>query len=277
MDLIRNKYYIIRKGNFATNGNTKIIYCILSIFLCMDDYYTNNSFDCFSIMIGSTLIWSFIEFMLHISNTRVIKPMYISFFGERKYLHNYLGIILQGCQEGGFITTFGLYFGDRIYQLKYIILLQIIIFCIIIDIFLKNSTIISSKRQVNTILSMSFIGSITLYNTYCLYYNFSHFYRQMMMLLSMIYVSSVWTYFSWLKGFRTVEVYIKNNNPRCDNQQYNKKPINNLDALLILGYDVVFEIGIAYMLFYNLFILKKDYINELLANSSALILSFLYT
>ena len=76
-----------------------------------------------------------------------------------------------------------------------------------------------------------------------------------MMFLSMIYVSSIWTFFTWLKGFRTVEVYIKNNKPIIENQQYNKKLINKIDTFLILGYDVIFEIGVAYMLFYNLFIL----------------------
>ena len=78
--------------------------------------------------------------------------------------------------------------------------------------------------------------------------------RQMMMFLLMIYISTIWTFFAWLNGFRTVEIYIKNNNSRIDNQQYNKKSINIFDEFLILGYDVVFEIGIAYMLFYNLFI-----------------------
>ena len=255
MDLIHNKYYIVRKGNFATNGNTKIMYCFLTLVFCIDDYYKNKSTDCISIMLGSTLIWSFIELLLHLSNTRVIKPMYVNFFGSKKYLNKYLGIFLQGFQEGGFITTFGLYFGDRMFKLKYIILLNIITYFIILDIILKNSTITSSKRQINTIPSLSFIGAITLYNIYCLYNNFSDFYRQMMMFLLMIYISTVWTFIAWLKGFRTVEIYIKNNNSRIDNQQYNKKSINIFDEFLILGYDVVFEIGIAYMLFYNLFIL----------------------
>jgi hypothetical protein len=255
MDLIRNKYYIVRKGDFATNGNTKILYCIFSMGLCIEEYFTNKSTDCLTIMIGSTAVWSLIEFMLHISNTRVIKPMYISFFGRNIFLHNYLGIFLQGFQEGGFITTFGLYFGDRIFCLKYFILLHIFIVFIIVNILFKNNWMESSKRQINTPSSLAYIGIITCYNAYCLYYNYNHFYRQSMMFLSMIYVSSIWTFFTWLKGFRTVEIYIKNNKPPIENQQYNKKLINKIDTFLILGYDVIFEIGVAYMLFYNLFIL----------------------
>ena len=76
-----------------------------------------------------------------------------------------------------------------------------------------------------------------------------------MMFLSMIYLSSIWTFCTWFKGFRTVEIYIKNNNTTIENEQYNKRSIDKIDTFLILGYDVIFEIGIAYMLFYNMFIL----------------------
>lgn len=254
MDLIRNKYYIIRKGDFATNGNTKILYCIFSILLCIEEYYNNNSIDCFSIMIGSTIIWTIIEFLLHASRTRMIKPMYVNFFGKKKFLPNYAGVFLQGFQEGGFITTFGLYFGDRFFNLKYLILFHVLITIIIFDINLKNNWVESSRRQVNTLGSLTFICGITCYNIYCLYNNYNDFNRQFMMFFSMIYLSSIWTFFTWLNGFRTIEIYIKNKNSIIDNQKYKKKSINNIDAFLILGYDVIFEIGIVYMLFYNLFI-----------------------
>jgi len=63
MDLIRNKYYIIRKGDFATNGNTKILYCIFSMGLCIEEYFTNKSIDCLTIMIGSTVVLSHLYFL----------------------------------------------------------------------------------------------------------------------------------------------------------------------------------------------------------------------
>ena len=77
--IINNKYYIIRTGDFATNGNKKMLYSLFGALLCLDDYYTNNSCDCFSIMIGSSISWAIIELLLHISNTRKIKPMFISY------------------------------------------------------------------------------------------------------------------------------------------------------------------------------------------------------
>ena len=47
MFLTNNKYNIVRIGDFATKANTKINYCLFSIGLCLDDYITNNSIDCF--------------------------------------------------------------------------------------------------------------------------------------------------------------------------------------------------------------------------------------
>jgi len=75
LPLIQNKYYIIRYGDFATNGNTKLGYGLFTLMLCMYEYIINNSLDCFIILLGSTTIWSFVELFLHISKTRVIKPM----------------------------------------------------------------------------------------------------------------------------------------------------------------------------------------------------------
>ena len=43
-----------------------------------------------------------------------------------------------------------------------------------------------------------------------------------------------------------------------DNNTYTCKSDNLLDAFLILGYDVVFEIGIAYITFYNIFIVSYN-------------------
>jgi len=51
MDLIQNKYHIIRIGDFATNGNTKLLYGVFACILCIDDYISNNSSsDCLTIM-----------------------------------------------------------------------------------------------------------------------------------------------------------------------------------------------------------------------------------
>ena len=60
--LSNDRYNIVRIGDFATNANTKINYCLFSIALCLEEYITNNSTDCFMLLGYSTLIWTFIEF-----------------------------------------------------------------------------------------------------------------------------------------------------------------------------------------------------------------------
>ena len=266
MDYIQNKYHIIRVGNFATNGNTKILYGLISGLLCMDDYISRNSTDCFTIWVGSTAVWSVVEFCLHMSNTRRINPMYMYIFNEKYQLSKIMGIILQGFQEGGFITTVGLYYGDRLNNANTFREFHLLILFVITTVVNRPNntelTKISSKRQVNTIGSILFIGSITLYNTFILYQHPEHIQRQLSMFLTMIYFSSYWTFFAWYKGFRTIEVQIKNPKYCLESvigssdslQPYFTKSVNLFDTFCILTYDVLFEIGIAYVFFYNIFL-----------------------
>lgn len=254
--LLNNKYYIMRNGDFATCANTKILYCLFAIILSLEDYLINSSTSCWNIMIGSTLIWTFIEFILYITNTRIIKPMYLnSFFlstNTKVELPKFLALFLQGFQEGGLITTIGLYFGDRLDNINYMIFFHIFILFTIINILFKRNYQQSSKRQINTKGSLILMSLVTLYNTIMLYLYPVHIYRQLKMFLAMIYFCSFWTFFAWYKGFRTTQVDTIN-----ENNEYIKKSINYLDTFLILGYDVIFEIGIAYLTFYNLFIVNN--------------------
>tara|TARA_B110000438_G_C15735482_1_gene616137 strand:+ start:204 stop:986 length:783 start_codon:yes stop_codon:yes gene_type:complete len=260
MSLIQNKYYIVRVGDFATNGNTKLLYGLFSIVLCIDDYISRNSTDCGTILIGSTVIWTFVEFFLHYSKTRIIKPMYITLWNEKIQLSQNTGIIIQGLQEGGLVTTLGLYFGDRLFDMYYMIGLHMFILVAIGNICIKKNIIKSSKRQVNTNMSLSFIGGITIYNIKSLYQYPEHIYRQLAMFSIMVYICSFWTFFLWYKGFRTIEIHIKNTSYAITNtnnslQPYYKKDITCSDTFYILAYDVFFEIGVAYILFYNLFLI----------------------
>ena len=264
MYLLDNKYYIIRIGDFATNGNKKILYSLFSICLCLEEYISVKSIDCFSIMIGSTIVWTIIEYILSFTKTRVIKPMYVTnYSGKKIKLNKHLGIFLQGFQEGGVVTTFGVYFGDRLFNVKYLIFFHLFIGYIVINMVMKDNNNLNiknvkqikknkniSKRQINTIPSLGIMGYITIYNVKTLYYNQSHFLRQFKMFFVMIYVCSIWSLIAYYKEFRKVKIYEKN-----ENDQYISKNINYSDTIFILGYDVIFEIGIAYLTFYNWFIL----------------------
>ena len=264
MYILDNKYYIIRIGDFATNGNKKILYSLFSICLCLEEYISIKSLDCFSFMIGSTIVWTIIEYMLSFTKTRVIKPMYVTnYSGNKIKLNKHLGIFLQGFQEGGVVTTFGLYFGDRLFNINYLIFFHLFIGYIMINMIMKENNNLNiknlkkfkknnniSKRQINTFSSLCIMGYITFYNIKTLYYNQYHFYRQLKMFFVMIYVCSIWSIIAYYRNFRLVKIYTKD-----ENNQYISKKINNIDALFILGYDIIFEIGIAYLTFYNWFII----------------------
>ena len=249
--MFNNQYYIIRKGHFATNGNKKIYYSIFSCCLCLEEYLNSQSTDCFYIMIGSTLVWTVIECVLHITETRVIKPMYITDIYKQQYLiPKPVSIFLQGFQEGGVVTTFGLYFGDRLFDFKYFMAFHVFIAYIIMNLNSKqNISKVASKRHINNVGSVCTMSSIALYNMYTLYQYPEHFQRQFNMFFVMTYVCSIWTYIAYKKGFRTVEKHIIHNNVKII------RPGDDIDAILVLGYDVIFEISIAYLTFYNWLIL----------------------
>ena len=249
-NIINNKYYIIRTGDFAINGNKKLLYSLFGLLLCVDDYYTNNSYDCFSIMIGSSVSWAIIELLLHISNTRKIKPMFISYSNQQIEIPKYVGVCLQGIQEGGVVSTFGLYFGDRLLNYKYAILYHLFLIYMVINMHNKQTNNqILSKRQINTKFSSVLMGGVVVYNGISLYNHPEHMARELMMCASMFYMSTIWTVVSYYKGFRKIEVQ------EYKNSQYIVKPNRIIDAFYILGYDVVFEICIAYLTFYNWFVL----------------------
>lgn len=248
-DVLYNKYYIIRTGDFATNANKKIIYIFLGLGLCFHDYNVNNNNEYFQLMLGSSILWTCIELFLNEQQIRIIKPMKLYYREKSFVLNKYIGISLQGIQEGGVVTIIGLYFGDRFYTLYYQVLYHILIGYMVSNMVSKESnTKILSKRQINTFSSLLIMTSSTLWNGIIIYYRPHHIMRVFKMFLSMIYISSIWTYISYYKGFRQVEVHIKENN------HYYIKGKNWIDPFFILGYDVIFEIGIAYITFFNLFI-----------------------
>jgi len=176
--------------------------------------------------------------------------MFLYSYNHRYKLPNYFGLFLQGFQEGGCITTIGLYFGDRIFDFNSLIFLHILIIFIVCNVYFKHRVNnCTSKRLVNSFGSLSLMSLITLYNFKTFYLYPIHSFRQLKMLFIMIYVSSFWTLIVWYKGFRTIEVYIQ------DKQNYEiiiRK--NGLNTFYILSYDVIFEIGMAYLFFYNILI-----------------------
>jgi len=262
MNIISNKYHIVRYGDFATNGNAKILYSIFAGFLCLDDYRTRKSTDCILIALGATLIWTIVEMYLHTSKTRVIKPMFV---GLKNYpnaqfiLPTPIGALLQGAQEGGVVTTVGLYYGDRIHDSTIIVRLHLFIAVVIANVWIRDTNnktdAIASKRQINTTGSMLFIGTASTFDIIMLWKHPEHIYRQMAMLSVMVYICTWWTFIAWYRGFRSVEVHVKQDIRENGQQEYITKNNTITDVFAILGYDVLFEVGISYLIFYNIFLI----------------------
>jgi len=261
MDIIHNKYHIVRYGDFATNGNAKFFYGLFATMLCIDDYQRQNSIDCAVIALGSSIIWTIVEIYLHTSKTRIIKPMWLGLKNIPNMsitLPPIMGATLQGIQEGGVVTALGLYYGDRLYQPNIIIRLHIFITVVIFNVCMRNKPehTKSSKRQINTTGSMLFIGSATLFDLIMLWKHPEHAYRQLNMALVMIYICAWWTLVAWFRGFRSVEVHVKKQLIKNeDKDTHYIKPVTMLDTAMILGYDVLFEVAAAYLIFYNIFLI----------------------
>lgn len=252
MNIFTNKYYITRTGDFATNANKKFAYTILGLGLCYNDYIKRNTLEYVSVFIGSSIFWTLIELFLNITKSRVINPMNIKIGNKIKVpVNKYVSIALQGTQEGGVVTLIGLYFGDRISSYYYQTIYHIIISYMVINMFYKKSNLkIRSRRQINTPSSLLIMGTVTVYNAITIYHNPEHVFRVAMMFLSMVYISSIWTYVSYKKMFRNVETEMLD-----DNKKYSIVISSKNTVFNVLIYDVIFEIGIAYITFYNLFII----------------------
>ena len=85
----------------------------------------------------------------------------ITWNNQTTILNKYVGISLQGVQEGGVVTIIGLYFGDRFYSLFYQCFYHALICYMVINILNKKSnTKILSKRQINTPGSLCLMSSV---------------------------------------------------------------------------------------------------------------------
>ena len=266
MDLIRNKYYIIRTGDFATNANKKLIYILLSLLLCIHDGIENKNIEYLTIMAYSSIIWSVVELVLNMQKVRIIKPMKIYWNNSSRLVGKYTGICLQGAQEGGAVTIIGLYFGDRIYSSFYKLLYHILIGYMVWNMAGKETNNkVLSKRQINTPGSLALMSGATIFNTWIIVIYPQHFNRELGMFLSMVYISSIWTVVSYYKDFRRVEVHLYQHRSNLG-REYVRKLDTFLDALLILGYDVMFEIGMAYITFYNIVLILHSQVMATIHN-----------
>ena len=138
MNLVRNKYHIVRHGDFATNGTSKLLYGIFAATLCLRDYYSRDSLDVLTITLGATAIWTLVEIYLHFSKTRVIKPMFLGKYSMQIMLPPAFGAMLRGLQEGGLVCAIGLYYGDRLDDPEVLMRLHLFIAVVVANVWTRR-------------------------------------------------------------------------------------------------------------------------------------------
>ena len=226
-NLFKKNYYILRFSNFARSGNIKLIYTIISLLMCF------NSFEYFLLYSISTIIWSFIEFILQKLEIRKMSSMFLSYNDNYYNVPIPFNYLLQASMEAGFITTFGIYFSDYP-EYKFILLLFVLFHTLFLS-YNQETNIVHSKRLVNKELPLSFLLTLTIIDITYIFY--SENFRALMILYNMILIGSVWTLSHVVMKTRRV---VTDNNAEC----------SFLEIFIILAFDVIIEIGTMYIPFY---------------------------
>ena len=277
-------YYILRSNTFARSANTKLLYTLGAICIAVQqkEYIILYTF--------STGFWTFIEYLLVWTSIRKIKTMIfqplsllpcIPTLYNRKYkLNQITSAVLRGSMEGGFITTYSLYWADNIlvYPFSFIgSLIVIFMHTLVLNYNTKisknrkilpnnyNSTLSTynnrngkinhnSIRHVNSKRALTVLAGISIIDVY--YLAFIGFQREIVFLTMMIIFGSVWTSAHYLCNTR--QVLCCNTRPFTDAHAYIP---NKTHVFLTYYFDVVVEIGIAYMPFYFLTQIFMGYLN----------------
>lgn len=225
--LFKKNYYILRFSNFARSGNIKLIYTIISLLMCY------SSFEYFLLYCISTIIWSFIEFILQKLGIRKMSTMFLSWNNIYFNVPNPFNYLLQGSMESGFIITFGIYFSDYP-KYKFLSLLLIFLHTLFLS-YNQETNIIHSKRLVNSEFPILFLLTLTFIDMYCIY--ISKNLRGLMILYNMILIGSIWTISHVIMKTRRV---VTDRNIEC----------SSLEIFNILTFDVIIEMSVMYIPFY---------------------------
>ncbi len=282
-------YYISRNPVFARSANVKIFYSFIALIISL------QSFEYFAIFMVSTGVWTMIEYLLVLNSIRRIKPMIFKPFilapcmpriKKISYkLDRRTSALLRGSMEGGFITTYSLYWADNIW------ISPVQFACSLAVIFMntymlgytiskdqnkkikpydnsgpKNINIIkklgyepnetdikneqlllvekhNSVRHINNWKALSVLGSIVTYDIYYMVYSWNE--RELYLLAIMIILGTCWTS-AHVIG-RTRDVLSSRSRPLIESSIVHTTV---KEKFMIYAFDIVVEIGFAYMPFY---------------------------
>jgi hypothetical protein len=217
-------YFIVRNIGFATNGNIKLLFTLISLFIC------SFGIDYLNLYLISTLYWATFEFLLQLFKIRKIESMHLYIFDEIVTLPIPIACLFQGSMEAGFITISALLFTRSSNITKLIYLLWIFLHTKYLC--KKNITMTgSSRRRVTSKLSIIILSIVTIFDLIYLLPKFSEYF------INMILIGSVWTIATYICGTRIV-------------QDKNEEKVSLIQHFCVLTYDVIFEICCMYLPFF---------------------------
>lgn len=220
-----------RNTVFSRSAFNKIIYTMISL------YIASGGKEYFKIYCISTIIWTFVEYLLQKYKVRKISPMMLG----TMVVPRPCSLLLQGSQEAGFVCVYSLYFADNFSGAFFWALAAVYAHTIASQIFVFDTRKdMYSKRLVNDPKSMMVLSSVCLLDIAYGYY--VEFWRPFKFLMVMSALGATWT---------SAQFSMKARNVVGKDGTY----ISFREKLIVLAYDVFIEIAMAYMPFYILYAL----------------------
>ncbi len=212
--MIFENLYMIRNGQMGTNYETKFIFTVVTIFLCLYDWRKNKRLDYFWVFIVGTIIWTIIEFRLQLSGTRDIIQAYL--FGLE--IPTLAESLLRGTYEGSIPAVLGVFFADRIIEKetrkRYIIISITCLTLFLIQRLLQAKPTkdiggeVASRRVMFTPFGIIFLTGILIINILWLWKraNKEQRKRAIYMFMVMLAITVVFTIGEYIANTRWVEI-----------------------------------------------------------------------
>lgn len=236
--MLENLIFMIRAGSFGTDYLTKLFVLLFSLAICWYDWKKNKRKDYLYVFLIGTLIWFLVEFSIQIQGVRVTDAY---LFGMS--LPIFFAALLRGAAEGGFVILFGLFFADRLKNKKWLSIFILLTLAFFITTIVTQGAItdkeVSSKRDLLNNNGLIYMAVMVLFDIFWLAKSNKEVRkRAFLSFLIMIIVTGAWTIAEFISGTRWIELGT------------NFAP--TYLQFLGLGYDVIVEIGLAYIPFLGL-------------------------
>lgn len=239
-----DRYFIIRDAAFGRDFTPKLWVALIALGLVLWDLRTQRRRDYLWVFLIGTIIWAGAEALLAIQGVRDMPDRVL--FGRPLSLS--ASYLLQGMGEGAFIAVVGLFVGDRLLVPAHRrrAVLGFVLLCALITAAtirsaqrLGGDEVVASRRDVGATMSLVALAVLALIAAWFLISWQGWRPRAAAMFAVMVAVSAIWTIGQVAVGGRWVETAASGGYERA----------SALVTGLVLAFDVVVEIAVAYLPF----------------------------